>query len=82
MKAHSCNPSTLEAGVQLLRVQSQPGIHSEFKTHLGYIYPSGLNIRISLSVLGPEVQDLGVERAVHPLKRILFPRTASKHRAY
>lgn len=81
MTANSCNPSTLEAGAQLLRVQSQPGIHSEFKAHLGYIYPSGLNITISLSVLGTEVQDKGVERAMRPLRRILFPRMASKHRA-
>lgn len=34
--AHNCNSSTREAEVRGFRVQRQPGIHSEFKTTLGY----------------------------------------------
>jgi hypothetical protein len=37
MVVHTCNPNTWEAEAEGLRVQGQPGLHSEFKACLGYM---------------------------------------------
>jgi hypothetical protein len=45
MVIHAYNPSTREVEAGVLRVQGQPGLHSELKASMGYIASPCLKLK-------------------------------------
>lgn len=87
MVAYTCNTSTGETGKGgLLRIWGQPGLHSEFKTSLGYIekhcppLPSkNKNKNKPFRVAWPESQQLGERgRRISEFKPSLIYRESSR----